>query len=75
LECGWLVYFFDEYEKNLSYINFFLLISQASAVEIRGIDFEIPNGYLDGQLKSYGYVFKNGDAFSILCIGLLMGRF
>ena len=51
---------------------FFLLISQASAVEIRGVDFEIPNGYQDGELKSYGYVFKNEDTFSILCIDMLM---
>ena len=51
---------------------FFLLIFPASAVEIRGVDFEIPDGYHEGELKSYGYIFKDEDTFSILCIDLLM---
>lgn len=51
---------------------FFLLISPLSAVEIRGVDFEIPDKYSGGELKSYGYIFNNEDTFSILCIDFLM---
>ena len=54
---------------------FFLLISQVSGVEIRGVDFEIPDKYSDGDLKSYGYVYNNENTFSILCIDLLMQKY
>lgn len=53
------------------FLIIFILISQASAVEIRGIDFEIPDSYLGGELKSYGYIFNNESTFSILCIDFL----
>lgn len=51
---------------------FFLLISPVSAVEIRGVDFEIPDKYHGGELKSYGYIYKSENTFSILCIDYLM---
>jgi hypothetical protein len=54
---------------------FFLLISQVSAVEIRGVDFEIPDKYSDGELKSYGYIFEKENTFSILCIDYLMQKY
>lgn len=54
---------------------FFLLISQVSAVEIRGVDFEIPDEYSGGDLKSYGYIYNDENTFSILCMDYLMQKY